>query len=131
MAFTCHKGHGGTVLVGAATWDGVTKWTLNKKGRLADITHSGTGGVVKRKKTVTDGDGTIEFIWDSDNIPDVDMTFDHGDEFTLKLNVGDSGKFYQFAAIADMVTIVDDETQDVVRGTATFFVNGAVTDPVT
>src|SRR5262245_16797434 len=131
MAFTCHKGHGGTVLVGAATWDGVTKWTLNKKGRLADITHSGTGGVVRRKKTVTDGDGTVEFIWDSTNIPDTDVTLDHGDEVALVLFVGDSTKSYSFNAVVDVLTLVDDETQDVVRGTLTFFANGPFTDPIT
>lgn len=132
---TFHTGHGGTITVDPSgtpvTFDGITEWKLTKTARLADTTHGGTSGWEQRKKILKGGQWSINFIWDSTNIPDTDFTLDQGDEVTLKFLVGDSTKFYSFAAIVETLEIVDNEVSDVVRGTASGFVNGAITDPVT
>lgn len=64
-------------------------------------------------------------------IPDTDISGDPGDEVTLKLYAGDSGKFYTFAAVIENLEITVPQTQDVVRFNLSYKSNGAITDPVT
>lgn len=127
---TFASGHGGYITVGGTRLD-VTEWQLNKTARLAEVTNSGSGGVVKRHKIVEDAQFTIQVPWDSENIPDTDISLDVGDEPALVLYVGDSGKTYSFTGIVESVQPVVNNQNDIVRMTVTGYANGVVTDPVT
>lgn len=126
---TFHKGHGGKAMVGSDDVN-VTDWEFTKKTRAAETTHSGTNGWATFKGTVKEAEGTINVIWDSEQIPDTDITMDVGDEITLKLYVGDSTKFYSMTAMIETLKLMSKNTDDVVRWTVTFK-GWAVTDPVT
>ena len=127
---TFHKGNSGAVWFGATELY-VSEWTLIKNPRLAEITHSGSAGSAQWKKTVEEGSGRIAGPWDSTVIPDVDVDGDAGDEVTLKLYVGDTTKFYTFAAVIDTFEITNPQTQDVVRYSLSYKSNGAITEPLT
>lgn len=90
-----------------------------------------SAGYAQWKKTVIEGSGRIAGPWDSTVLPDVDITGDAGDEVTLKLTIGDSTKFYQFAAVIENLEIIDNQTNDVIRYSMTYKSNGAITDPIT
>lgn len=137
------SGHGGTVF--EETWSNVagtqtvtnrtfhnTQWTLDKTSRLADVTDSSAGGFERRKLIVRGGTFKFEFIWKDDNIPDTDATLDAGTEGTLRFYLGATtgNKFYKFAAIIESVELVNSQV-DVIKGTVSGFVNGAITNPVT
>lgn len=127
---TFHKGNSGAVWFGNTELY-VSEWTLVKNPRLDEITHSGSAGAAQWKKTVVEGSGRIAGPWDSTVIPDTDISADAGDEVTLKLYVGDSGKFYSFAAVIDNLEITNPQTQGVSRFSLNYKSNGAITDPVT
>lgn len=90
-----------------------------------------SAGYAQWKKTVIEGSGRIAGPWDSTVLPDVDVTLDAGDEVTLKLYVGDSSKFYSFAAVVENLEITCNETNDVVRYSLTYKSSGTITDPIT
>lgn len=126
---TFHKGNGGKATVGGTDVN-ITDWEFTKKTRAAETTHSGTAGWVTFKGTTKEAEGTINVVWDSDQIPDTDITMDVGDEITLALFVGDSAKFYSMTAMIETLKLISKNTEDVVRWTVTFK-GWAVTDPVT
>lgn len=124
------SGNGGEILA-AATPFHVSLWRLQKTARLVETTDSSTAGVERWSTVVTGGIVTFEFVWDADNIPDTDVTLDAGDSVSMTLNIGASAKTYAFTALVETLEIVDDNVNDVIRGTGTARVNGAITAPVT
>lgn len=125
-----HSGVGGKAEIGATVIN-ITDWQFTKTARLAEVTHSGSGGIAEWKKVLVEAAGSFNFPWDSDQIPDTDVTLDAGDTLTLELFCGDSGKKYEFAAIVESLSITNNSQNDVVRATVNFKSNGAITDPVT
>lgn len=123
--------NGGSMTIGAAVLT-VGEWTLTKRNRLAETTHSGSGGNAEYKKTVMEADWTANIPWDSDQIWETDVALDAGDNgSSLKFTLGDSGKFFDMPYIVESVRPIVNNQQDVVRYEVTGKSNGAITDPVT
>lgn len=116
----------------AGTTVHIGHWELTITSKLGEITNSNSGGVSQRKHTLREGRWRIQSPWDSEVIPDVDVTLREGTEIaTLRFTLGDSGKFYSFAGIVEEMHIINSNTGDVVRWEASGFVNGTITLPVT
>lgn len=126
---TYHKGHGGKMTVGSDDVH-VVDWEFTKTTRKADLSNSGSNGWAPKKGTVKEASGTVNALWDSDQLPDTDITLDVGDEFTLKLYCGDSTKFYSMTAMVESLKMNSKSTDDVVRWTITFDA-WDVTNPIT
>jgi hypothetical protein len=96
------------------------------------VTDSSAAGWEKRKLIVKGGSFKFDFIFSDDNIPDVDITLDEGDEGQIRFNLGSSTpqKYYQFPAIVETMELVNSQT-DVIKGSVSGFINGAVTKAVT
>lgn len=128
---TFHAGVGGKAKLGAAGADiNITNWEFTKTSRLAETTHSGSGGNANWQHTVKEARGFFEFPWDSTQIPDTTIAIDAGDSITdLRLFAGDSTKFYSFPAIVEELQVMVNTTNDVVRARCAFRANGVITDP--
>lgn len=109
----------------------ISEWRLTKTARLAEVTNSGSAGQAKWKKTVVEATWSCQLPWDSENIPDTDVSLDVGDEVTIAFYCGDSTKFYSLPGITESVEVVNNVQNDVVRATVSGKANGAITDPVT
>ena len=128
-----HSGVGGKAKLGAAGADiAITDWTLTLSARLAETTHSGDAGVAKWQKVLEEGSGTFNAPWDSEQVPDTDISIGPGDTITdLRLFCGDSLKFFSFAAIVESLENSNNAQNDIHRYTINFKANGAITHPVT
>lgn len=128
---TFHAGVGGKAKLGAAGADiNITTWEFTKTSRLAETTHSGSGGVATWQHTVGEARGQFEFAWDSTQIPD-SSGFNAGGTITdLRLFCGDSSKFYSFPAIVEELHVMVNVQNDIVRARCSFRSNGAITAPV-
>lgn len=109
----------------------ITDWQITITARLTEKTHSGSGGTAQSHKVLEEWSGSFNLPWDSDNIPDVDMPFDNGDEPTWRGYLGDSGKFYQGPIIVESCVAVVNNQNDIVRFTVNFKGNGTLVRPVT
>jgi len=125
-----HSGVGGKVEIGSTVIP-ITDWQFTKTARLAEVTNSGSGGIAEWKKVLVEAAGSFNAPWDSDQLPDVDVTLDAGDTVTLDLFCGDSTKFYVVPSIIESVQVVTNTQNDVVRYTVNFRSNGTITDPIT
>lgn len=152
------RGIGGKVMVYAApttagvlgttgeTEYAIVDWNFTKTSTLVEVTHSGSKGFAEYFPTKTEGSGSFNAIWDSGNIPDggsatndspSDINFgsdetgklEVGALVTLKLLLGDSGKFYTFGARIESLAITVNATSDVVKFACNFKSNGIITDP--
>lgn len=130
MIATFHSGQSGYITVTGTRLD-ITDWQHTLTARLAEKTNSGSGGHAQFHKVLEEGQGSCNIPWDSENIPDVDITLDTGDEFTFRGYLGDSGKFYQYPAIVESTQVTVNTQNDIIRMTVNYRVNGAVTKPVT
>lgn len=127
---TFHSGVGGKMVKDAADFN-IVDWNLTKTARIAEVTHSGSGGVAAWQKVLTEAQGSANFVWDSTNIPDTDAALGEGDTGTMELHCGDSTKFYSFPAIIESLQVQNNSQNDVVRGTINFKANGTITEPLT
>ena len=110
----------------------IGEWTLTKRNRIAETTHSGSSGSAEYKKTVMEADWTANIPWDSDQIWETDVSLDAGDNgSSLKFYLGDSGKFFDMPYIVESIRPIVNNQQDVVRYEVTGKSNGAITDPLT
>lgn len=117
--------------VGATTVN-VTDWTLTLTARLAENTPASSAGVATWAKIGEEGTGTVNAPWDSEQIPDTDLTtLTPGGEFSMSLYCGDSNKFFGFSAIVESLTMTCNTTNDIVRYSITFRTNGDITHPTT
>lgn len=124
--------HGSSIQVPDGTTFNVTVSRIQKRARLAESTDSGTSGRERWTKIITGALLTIDFVWDSDLIPDTDVSLDAGDTVQFRQVIGSTGKFYSIAQIiVETLETVYDNVNDVVRGTVVALANGAITDPVT
>jgi len=137
------RGTGGKVTAGSTDY-AVLDWNLTKTSRLVEVTNSGSNGYAEYFPSVTEGSGTFNAIWDSSNIPDNGTTLNSsnaqdsgadtagtievGKKVTLKLYVGDSGKFYSMDARIESVSVTN-TVADVVKFACTFKSTGQITDP--
>ena len=125
-----HKGNGGSIVANAVTLD-VTTWKLNEKNRVAETTNSSTSGRATWLGTVTEADFECEVIFDSTALLITDDSVTPGTTITVRLNVGDSGKFYTGSAVVETVTHSNNNLQDVVKATVTGKYSGTLTQPIT
>lgn len=127
---TFHKGNGGSV-VGAGVTLTVVRWTLTEHNRVAETTNSSTAGRATWLGTVTEADFTCETVFDSDALLVTDSVLTPGATVTVRLNLGDSSKFFTGSAVIESVVHKVDNTQDVVRADLTGKYSGTLTQPVT
>jgi hypothetical protein len=149
------RGIGGKVTVGAGatattfTEFAIVDWNLTKTNTLVETTHSGSAGFSEYFPTKTEASGSFNAIWDSINMPDAGYTanafgansgdsgadtsgtLEVGKLVTLKLYLGDSGKFYSMPARIESLAITVNATSDVVKFSCNFKSSGVITDPVT
>ena len=109
----------------------VITWTLSLRNRLAEITSSATAGLAQWQSTVSEADGTCEVLWDSTAIPDTDNGLTRGASVTVRLDIGDSGKFYTGTALIENLSLKVNNLSDVVKADITFRYSGSLTLPVT
>lgn len=114
-------GHGGTATVGSNVY-AVTVWRLRKSAVLADTTNALSGGYKSYKSIVLDADGTVEFIFDTTELPEQDFT--PGSAITLLLKAGGGGT-YTVTSVIESLEIMCDNRTDVVRCTVGFKGSGA------
>lgn len=114
-------GHGGTAVVGSNSY-ACTTWRLRKSSVLADTTNALSGGYKSYKHVVMDADGTVEFIFDTSELPEQDFT--PGSAITLLLKAGGGGT-YTVTAVIESLEITCDNRSDVVRCSCAFKGNGA------
>lgn len=123
------SGVGGHMSAGSTNYSTI-EWSFTKRNRLAEVTHSGSGGSAEWAPTVDEADGRAKCVWDSTQIPDDDTTaVDVGDSVTLKLYVGASTYFYSMTAKIETLTVTSTSRQGVVEFEVTWKASGAVTDP--
>lgn len=127
---TFHSGVGGKATMGGTDIN-VTDWQLTLTARIAEVTHSGSAGVAKWQKVLEEGSGSFNAPWDSEQVPDTDISLGPGDTGTVTLYCGDSSKFFSFSAIIESLATTTNTQNDVVRYTVNFKTNGAITHPVT
>lgn len=141
------RGIGGKVMAGGEEFN-VMDWTFTKTNTLVEITNSGSAGFAEYFPTKTEGAGSFNALWDLTNIPDAGFTaqtaptdpdfgpdktaspLEVGNLVTLKLYIGDSGKFYEFPARIESLAVTVNAVADVVKFAATFKSSGVITDPV-
>ena len=127
-----HTGHGGGVVVDGTTILGVQEWQFTKTARLAETTNAESGGIANWLKVLVEAAGSANIVWEDTQVPDTDVTLDAGDSITaLRLDVGDTAKFYSFAAIVESLQMTNNNLNDAVKFTVNWWSNGAITDPVT
>lgn len=121
-------GNGGTFTIGTNSMS-VKKWTLSKKNRIAETTHSGSNGWATRQKTVAEADGTAEILWDS-TLTTENAGLDQGDTGNLDLKVGASALVYtDIPIIVESFTMDVDQETGLVKYTVNWLSNGTVPDP--
>lgn len=121
-------GYGGYFKMGANTF-ATQKWTMNKKNRLGETTNSGTAGAATWQKTVSEGDGTIDIVWDAALTPEAGG-IDAGDSGTAELQLGQSSlKYSNVPMIIENFTITTDSTTGVILYSANYKLNGVCPDP--
>jgi|694.fasta_scaffold43721_12 hypothetical protein len=126
----------------------ILDWNFTKTSTLVETTNSGSKGFEEYLPTKTGGAGSFNAIWDSVNIPDSSFTDNNGATIdynfgpdkagqlevgalvTLKLTLGDSGKFYTFGARIESLAVTVNAVADVVKFACTFKSSGVITDPV-
>lgn len=114
----------------AAKTPPVGSYTLNKRAKLSESTHSGSGGGEERTK-VNRG-GTVSFMcnYDATDTPEA-IGMAEGDEFTANLWIGESGKMYSpVTLIVENIDIVGVSQDSHVTYSGTAYVQGALGDPV-
>ncbi len=126
MAF--FMGNGGYFKMGTSTFS-TKKWTMNKKNRLAETTHSGTSGNATWQKTVAEADGTAEIVWDAALTPETGG-IDAGDSGNAEFQLGASAlKFASVPIIIESYTLTVDNETGVITYSTNWKSNGAVPDP--
>ncbi len=145
MPATFHRGQGGSVLAGSVAF-AVLDWTLTKTNRLTEITNSGSLGYAEYFPGVTEGSGSFNALWDSENIPDEGNTenaspgdplfgpdesgtLEVGALVVLTLKIGDSGKTYVMNARIESLAVTVNAVTDVVKFACNFKTSGVITDP--
>lgn len=128
---TYHKGNGGKVDFGATSLD-VKTWSLNLRNRLGETTSSSSSGLATWLAGVSEGDFTCDCLLDSTALPDTDTGLTRGASGTFKFYLGDSGKFYSFTGLVEVLTPkVNNLGGDVVDYTLAGKISGTLTLPVT
>lgn len=139
------KGTGGKVLAGTTEF-AILDWTMTKTSTLVETTNSGSGGYSEYFPTKTEAAGSFNALWDSSNIPDAGNTanttpidedfgpdksgpLEVGQLVTLKLYLGDSGKFYSVPSRIESLAVTVNAVADVVKFACTFKSSGLITDP--
>jgi hypothetical protein len=129
----------------------ILDWNFTKTATLVETTNSGSKGFEEYFPTKTGGAGSFNAIWDLANVPDGgygdntagtallqdDINFgsdktgqlEVGALVTLKLMLGDSGKFYTFGARIESLAVTVNAVSDVVKFACTFKSSGVITDP--
>lgn len=125
-----NKLNGGVVTANSVALP-VTTWELREHNRVAETTNSGTSGRATWLGTVTEADGRCEVIFDSTALLVTDNTLTPGSSVTVKLELGDSGKFFTGSAVIEDIVHKVNNTQDVVKADLTFKYSGTLTQPVT
>ena len=90
-----------------------------------------SAGFAQWKKTVVEGSGRLAGAWSSTAAEIPDTLIGEGDEVALILYVGTptANRFYSFNAVIENLEVVCNQTNDVVRFSATFKSTGVITDP--
>jgi hypothetical protein len=122
---TYWSGQGGHAKNGAGVTQPVSTWRLRKTARLADSTTSASGGET-RAKVLGGGQGSFDFPWDSDLLPEAAGWVAGSIISSLRLWLGASGLMYSFTAIIESVEIVNDARNDIDRCVVNFFSQGEV-----
>lgn len=128
----------------------ILDWNLTKTATLIETTNSGSKGYEEYFPVKVGGAGSFNAIWDLVNVPDagygsniysennpVDVNFgpdktgqlEVGALVTLKLYLGDSGKFYTFGARIESLAVTVNAVADVVKFACTYKSSGVITDP--
>lgn len=76
----------------------ITEWEYESSVRLQEITAADSGQVAEVTSEVADVDGRVNVIWDSVLIPEA-VGVSPGTAVTITLQMGASGRYYQFAAL--------------------------------
>lgn len=108
-----HKGNGGVVTANSVALP-VTTWSITERNRVAETTNSGTSGRATWLGTVTEADFTCEVIFDSTALLVTDNTLTPGSGVTVKLELGDSGKFFTGTAVIETIVHKVNNLSDVV-----------------
>jgi hypothetical protein len=124
------RGNGGQALFGANTLKVIT-WQGSFRNRLAETTNSGTNGLATWFPTVSEGDGSMECLLDDTELPDTDFGMTRGASGTLRLDLGNSGKFYTGTALIEDLVMKVNNVQDVVKFDVRFKYSGTLTLPIT
>lgn len=140
------KGIGGKVLAGSTEF-AILDWTFTKTNTLVEVTNSGSAGYAEYFPTKTEGAGSFNALYDSTTPPDAGYTentfgatstnfgpdktgtLEVGALVTLKLYIGDSGKFYEVPSRIESVAITVNAVADVVKFACTFKSSGKIVDP--
>lgn len=128
MAFV--RGNGGTLIFSSNTFK-VISWNLSLRNRLAETTNSATSGLATWFATVSEADGSAECLLDDTELPDTDFGMTRGASATLRLDLGNSGKFYTGTALIEDLVLKVNNIQDVVKYDVRFKYSGTLTLPVT
>lgn len=125
---TFHSGIGGSILSGTSEF-AVMDWQFTTSNRKAETTHSGSGGWAEFISGVTEGSGSANCVWDSTKVPEDFGLNPFGSTASMKLNIGNSSKFYSFTAIIDSVAVTSNARSDAVTFSVNFTATGAITNP--
>lgn len=119
------SGKDGKILIGATPIADITSWELDKEVRTNRFASSSTAGFKKTVAGVKQGQGTIEFKWDSAAASPIV----EGSAVTLKLYLNATEFFTVPVIVRTFRLKVDIDTGDVTLGVAQFETDGAWTEP--
>jgi hypothetical protein len=119
------SGKDGKILIGATPIADITGWEFDKECHTTRYGSSATGGFRKTVAGVKQGQGTIEFKWDSAAASPIL----EGTSATLLLHLNATEKFTIPAIIKNFRVRVDINTGEVTAGAAAFETDGAWTEP--
>jgi hypothetical protein len=124
-------GTGGHWKLGAAVVIPVGEWRIRRRARLADATVSTSTGET-RASVMRGGQGSAQLIWDSDATPESLGLREGAQVNDARFLFGGSPWMLQVAIIIEDVEYVSvaNMNADLIRANVTFYVQGAVPDPV-
>jgi len=126
---TFKSGVGGHVAVGATTLY-INTWTFEEAETSAETTNSGSGGYQESIFVDRVATGTVEANWDADAQPRLDPPdITSGTEIdSLKLYIGDTGKYFDLTARVTGCSVTND-VKGKVTYSFTYTTTGSWTEP--
>ena len=122
---TYHKGNGGAMTINSTARPTIDA-SIKESNRVAETTNSSSSGRATWLGTVSEADFSCTVLFDSTALL---STLSVGSSYTVRGDLGDSGKFYTGTAVLETVEHKWNNRQGVVEASVTGKYSGSITPP--